>query len=750
MNEELNLVRDLALILISAGVISILFRWLKQPLVLGYIIAGIIIGPHIHFFFNISSHETVEQWSEIGIIFMMFGLGLEFSFKKLMKVGSASGIIAASKFIGLFIIGFILGQALSWSVMESIFLAGLLSMSSTAVIIKSFNDMGLKDKPYAQMSFGAIIIEDLVAVLLMVLLTSIAVSSSFSGTQLLYNLGKLAFFLILWFLVGIYLIPTLIAKAKKYINDEILLIVSIGLCFAMVAFAEAVGFSAALGAFMMGSILSETIESHRIEKLVVPIKDLFGAIFFVSVGMMIDPSIIAQNWAIILLLCILVMIGGFICVTTGVLIAGKGLENAVHSGFALAQLGEFGFIIAAVGVDLGVVREFIYPVIISVSVITTFLAPFAIKLSTKFYLWLRKVLPQKWQEKIDSLEKDTNSTTKAEQSEWKILLKSYIIRVSFYSVLVIAVDLCITKFVEPFVINLFPTWNSGHIDAVILALTLVVIAPFIYGLGVNSGAISKSASKLLKEKRSNRWYILGLILLRTIISAGLILAVVSKHIHLAAWSVLLLILAIGVIILLSRRYLRKFTSMEQKFLNNYNQKEKLQRESNPISSLMKEKLAGYNIHIEALTVPPEFLYIGTKLRNLSLRADTGANIVKIIRGENTIVIPSGDVQLYPNDTILAVGTDEQISKLKDYFENSRLITNIESDEFKVECIEIEPDSYLVGKTLRSSNFSDFRCMVVSVLRGGEIITNPKPDFSFEVGDSVWIAGEVDSCKWLRG
>lgn len=751
MSEELNLVRDLAVILISAGVMTVISRALNQPLVLGYIIAGLLVGPHVDFFPGIEDTHTVEQWSEIGIIFMMFGLGLEFSFKKLMKVGAGAAVTAASKFIGLFIFGYLIAQAMSWTTMESIFLASLLSMSSTAVIIKSFDDMGLKNKPYAQLSFGAIVIEDLVAIMLMVVLSSIAVSNGFAGKELLFNLGKLAFFLILWFLVGIYLIPTLLKKASKFLSDEILIVVSIGLCFAMVAFALSVGFSAALGAFVMGSILAETVQSTKIEKVVGPIKDLFGAVFFVSVGMMLEPAMIAQHWLTILILCLVVLIGGAIAVTTGVLLAGKGFENAVHTGFSLAQLGEFGFILAGVGVSLGVVREFIYPVVVSVSVITVFVAPYLIRASTPIYRWLRKKLPEPWLEKIDSLEKN-ESSSKAEQSEWKKLLRAYVSRIVFYGVLVIAVDLCVEKYLGPFLRNLFPAWSDGLHTGVLLGLTMVAIAPFIYGLGVTTGTINDSAAKLLKEKRSNRWSILGLVLLRTIISASLVLAIISKQVELEAWTILLVLSTVVVLILLSRRFLRNFNNMEQQFFANYNQKEELQRSRTPVSSAMKEKLAGYNVQLEAMIVPAESSYVGTRLRNLSLRSETGANILKIQRGENSYFIPSGDLRLYPNDRILAVGTNEQLASLKAYLEDSRVIKDsqaADSEGFKVERISIEEGSYLLGKTLRSSNLSEFKCVVVSVLREESFITNPKPDFVFALGDVVWIAGEVSSCDWLK-
>ncbi len=396
MSEELNLVRDLAVILISAGIFTIISKALKQPLILGYIIAGFLIGPNINFFPGISSQETVSQWSEIGIIFLMFGLGLEFSFKKLMKVGSSAIVTALVKFVGVFFLGFVTAQALNWSVMESVFLGGLLSMSSTMVVIKSFDDMGLKNKSYAGMVFGTLVVEDLIAILLMVLLSTMAVSQSFAGKELVMNIAKLVFFLLLWFLVGIYVIPTVLGKARKYLNDEILLIVSIGLCFSMVSLAIAVGFSSALGAFVMGSILAETTESEHIEHIVSPIKNLFGAIFFVSVGMMLSPAVIADHWALILLITIIVIITHILFAGAGIMLTGNGLYNSVHTGFSLAQLGEFGFILAGVGCTLGVMRDFIYPVIIAVSVITTFTTPYMMKLAGPTYELLQRKLPPQW------------------------------------------------------------------------------------------------------------------------------------------------------------------------------------------------------------------------------------------------------------------------------------------------------------------------------------------------------------------
>ncbi|MBQ1637752.1 MAG: cation:proton antiporter, partial [Bacteroidales bacterium] len=440
MSEELNLVKDLAVILIAAGVFTIISKALKQPLILGYIVAGFIVGPHLGLF-GISSAESVEQWSEIGIIFLLFALGLEFSFKKLLKVGSAALITAGCVCVGMFVMGNIVGHALGWSSMEAIFLGGLMSMSSTTIIIKAYNDLGLKNKAYSTLVFGTLVVEDLIAVVLMVLLTTIATANQFAGGEMLMGLAKLLFFLILWFLVGIYVIPTFLKWVRKYLNDEILLLVAIGLCFGMVTLASFAGFSSALGAFVMGSILSETIEGEHIGKLVVNIKDLFGAIFFVSVGMMVDPKVIAEHWLPILVLTLVTVFGMTVFGSLGALVSGRGLNTAVHTGFSLAQLGEFSFIIAGLGVSLGVMRGFIYPVVIAVSVITTFTTPYMIKAATPVCNFLYKKLPVRILAKLDPSPDTSVKASAEEQSEWKALLKNYGLRVVLYGVILIAVFL---------------------------------------------------------------------------------------------------------------------------------------------------------------------------------------------------------------------------------------------------------------------------------------------------------------------
>ena len=661
MSEELNLVRDLAVILISAGIFTIISKALKQPLILGYIIAGFLIGPNIGFFPGITSQETVHQWSEIGIIFLMFGLGLEFSFKKLMKVGSSAIVTALVKFVGVFILGFVISQALGWTMMESVFLGGLLSMSSTMVVIKSYDDMGLKDKPYAGMVFGTLVVEDLIAILLMVLLSTMAVSQSFAGKELIINIAKLVFFLLLWFLVGIYLIPTVLKKAKRYLSDEILLIVSIGLCFMMVALATAVGFSSALGAFVMGSILAETTESEHIDRIVEPIKNLFGAIFFVSVGMMLSPSVIVEHWALILLITFIVIISHIVFAGAGMLITGNSLYNSTHTGFSLAQLGEFGFILAGVGCTLGVMRDFIYPVIIAVSVITTFTTPYMIKLADPCLDLMNRKLPKTWLERLNTDRGNSSRRTAAEENEWKNLLTAWFTRILLYGVIILAIYIGSRLYLVPLVDKLLPSAAEIWRKAISAGLTLAVMAPFLFGLGVHSGSISKSAPKLLKEKPGNIWPILGLVLTRSFLAIGIILGVLSTYFNMAGWTVLVIIVAGIAFILLSRKSIHKYSSLEERFLRNYNEREERERKAKPVSSSVRQKLSTYDVRTEAFQIAPESSFAGAPLKDLPIRDRSGANIIKIQRGSKSIVVPSADTAIFPGDRLLAVGTSSQLS-----------------------------------------------------------------------------------------
>ncbi len=753
MSEEANLLKDLALILISAGVFTIISKALKQPLILGYILAGFLVGPHMGLFPTVTSTAEVSEWSEIGIIFLLFALGLEFSFKKLLKVGSSALITAMTQCVGMFILGFMVGEAIGWSNMESIFLGGMLSMSSTTIIIKAYDDLGLKDKPFAPLVFGALVFEDLIAVVLMVLLSTLAVSNKFAGGEMLMGLVKLVFFLILWFLVGIYLIPTLLKKAQKYLNDEILLLVSIGLCFVMVTLATLAGFSAALGAFVMGSILAETLESEHIMQLVKGIKDMFGAIFFVSVGMMVDPNVIVEYWGTILVLTITVMVGILFFSTSGAVLAGQGLDNAVHAGFSLAQLGEFSFIIAGLGVSLGVMRDFIYPVIITVSVITTFTTPYMIKAGTPAFHFLLKKLPSQFVEKINSFSAQDRDNTAAEQNEWKRLIKELALRMLLYGVVLIALNLGSHLFLDKFLNNRLDSLTPFVRNLISVVVTIVLMSPFLVGFALSGEQISKSSIKLIKEKRSNLWPVISLALLRILIAMGFVISVIASHFNLAFWTILLIFISGVAFFFIGRRSISKFTIVEDRFMANLNEKEQHQRRLAPVTSSVTDKMSRYNVKTDMLTISPDSLYAGKPLKELPFRHKSGVNIVKIVRGSRTIMIPTGSEMVFPYDKLLVVGTKEQLAEFrKDMAEDVYVPEKTAADalaprEFQLESITLKDESWLTGKTLREADMRSYGCMVISVVSDGQITTNPTPDYRFKSGDLVWLAGEKSACEW---
>ncbi len=751
MTEEANLVKDLALILISAGIFTIISKALKQPLILGYIVAGFLVGPHMGLFPTVTSTTTVDQWSEIGIIFLLFALGLEFSFKKLLKVGSSALITAMTQCLGMFILGFLVGEAIGWSNMESIFLGGMLSMSSTTIIIKAYDDLGMKERPFAPLVFGALVFEDLIAVVLMVLLSTLAVSNKFAGGEMLMGLTKLVFFLILWFLVGIYLIPTMLKKAHKYLNDEILLVVSIGLCFVMVTLASLAGFSAALGAFVMGSILAETLESEHIMNLVKGIKDLFGAIFFVSVGMMVDPQVIVQNWGTILVLTITVMAGILFFSTSGAVLAGQGLDNAVHAGFSLAQLGEFSFIIAGLGVSLGVMRGFIYPVIITVSVITTFTTPYMIKAGTPAYHWLMKKLPPRFLERINSFAGQERENSAAAQNEWKRLIKELSLRVLLYGVILAAINMGEHLFLDKLLNERFDAFTPFVRNIISVVVTIFVMSPFLVGIAVSGDQINRSSLKLIRAKQANIWPVISLALLRILIAMGFVVSVIASHFNLAFWTILLIIVSGVVFVSIGRRSISKFTVVEDRFMANLNEKEQSQRRMSPVTSSVSDKMSRYNVKTDMITISADSLYAGKRLRELPFRHKSGVNIVKILRGSRSIMIPTGDEVVFPFDKLLAVGTREQLQEFRKDMAESIFVPE-QSDalaprEFELESITLKDDSWLTGKTLLETDMRSYGCMVISVVSEGQVTTNPRPDYRFKSGDTVWLAGEKSACEW---
>ena len=412
------MIEDLCIIMLTAGITSLLFKLFKQPVVLGYIVAGMLVGPYVMGESWINNAENAATWGEIGVLFLLFSLGLEFSFKKLLKVGSTAIIGAGVIVVGMMTAGMLTAYALGWGGMNALFLGGMLCMSSTTIVFKAIEEAGLRSHRFAGVCFGILIVEDLFAVVLMVLLSSIAVKNKFEGEELLWQVAKLVMYIALWFVLGITLIPTFLKKFKKYLNDETLTIFSIGLCLGMVLLAVQSGFSSALGAFVMGSVLAETIDAERIEHLVQPMKNIFGAIFFVSVGMMINPALLLQYWLPITIITLVVIVGQILFGSIGTLLSGQPLRVALQTGFSLVQIGEFAFIIANLGQNLKVTDSSLYPIVVAVSVITTFLTPYIMKLAYPTLAFLESHMSEETHKMLDSYTEKRKTNSSKKRATW--------------------------------------------------------------------------------------------------------------------------------------------------------------------------------------------------------------------------------------------------------------------------------------------------------------------------------------------
>lgn len=751
MEEGVHLVSDLALILISAGIMTLIFKKLKQPLVLGYIVAGFLIGPHFDFFPTVIEEAAISEWSEIGIIFLLFGLGLEFSFKKLFTVGSTSFITAGCEIILTFFIGMLVGYLMNWSITECVFLGGMLSMSSTTIVIKAFDDLKLKDEKFADITLVVLIIQDLVAILMLVLLPTIAMGKNFSGSDMIFSILKMAFFLILWFLIGIYVFPTFFKRSKKLMNDETLLIFSIGLCFGMVALATYTGFSSAFGAFVMGSILGETIEGEHIEHNLKSVKDLFGAIFFVSVGMMVNPQIIADYWLPILILSLITIFGKTLVSAFGVIIAGKSLKIAMQTGFSLAQVGEFAFIIATLGNSLGVMKPEIYPIIVAVSVITTFTTPYGIRLAAPIADAIDKRLPESLKKRYEIYSQRQNSVNL--ESDWKKVIKYYTKRIVIYGIILIAISLAAVKWMYPFMTSQLEGMSPILIGTINFAITAMIMAPFLRGLIVQKKSIRPTVTKLWNDSRFNRGGIVAFTLLRYFIAVAFITFALFKTFTWNAWVLILLAIALVVILLLSRGTLKRFSRIEETFISNLNSKENEEANKRPIRKSFNENLSEHDIVLTPYIIPITSDLIGKRIKDLTLRQDYGINIVKITRGQRNINLPSGNEIILPGDRILTIGTDKQQNEFGAYMKHqeyisSEITTTDDNAEITLESFVVEVNSPINGKSIKECGARNLGCMIVGIDRGMESIMNPDPSLIFETDDVVWAVGTKQNIKKL--
>ena len=743
------MIQDLALMLVVAGVVTIIFKKLKQPLVLGYILAGFLVSPHMTYTASVVDTDNIQLWADIGVMFLLFSLGLDFSFKKILKMGASPIISTATIIFSMSMLGVFVGHLFGWSQMDCTFLGGMLAMSSTTIIYKAFDDLGLRQQQFAGLVMSVLILEDILAIVMMVMLSAIAEGSSPNGSQMLGSILKIIFFLVLWLVVGIFAIPLFLRSVRKLINAEVLLIVSLGLCCAMAVFSAKVGFSSAFGAFIMGSILAETIEAERIEKLVEPVKNLFGAIFFVSVGMLVDPKIIIDYAGPIALLVLTILIGQSIFGSLSFMLGGESLKSAMRCGFSMAQIGEFSFIIASLGLGLGVISDFLYPVVVAVSVITTFLTPYMIRLATPAYNMLEKRLPTRLIKLLNHLSMSHPNTT--EQSKWKQLLTQMTISTVVYSILSMATIALMFTFALPFFRKITSGWGQDWYANIITGvLTVICISPFLRAMVMKKNR-SEEWKALWAESNRNRLPLLFTILVRGTIAVSFVFYICHHLSQFSSAIIITLGIIVVILIILSRSVKHRSIVLERLFINNLRSRDIEAQIHGKKRPLYEGKLLDRDIHIAEFDVPYDSQWMGQTLKQLSLGSKYGIHVSSIMRGGHRLNIPDGDYVIFPGDKLQAIGSDDQLSKLSNALKEEVLgeDPNIEDREMKLRQLIIGSNSPFIGKTLEESGIrSLFSCMVVGLEEGKENLSRVSPKRRFEEGDIIWVVGEKESLDAL--
>ena len=743
MAEIPHLIQDLALILMVAGLVTLLFKKLRQPLVLGYIVAGFLVSPHMPYLMSVVDKADIQTWADIGVMFLLFSLGLDFSFKKILKMGMAPVIAALTIIFCMMALGTGVGTMFGWSRMNCLFLAGMLAMSSTTIIYKALDDLGLRQQRFAGLVMSVLILEDVLAIVMMVMLSTIARGANPDGSMMIESVGKIVFFLVLWFVVGIFLIPPFLRKTRRLMNDETLVVVALGLCCAMAVLSTTVGFSSAFGAFVMGSILAETIEADKITTVVEPVKNLFGAIFFVSVGMLVDPAILVSYAVPILVLVLAILVGQAIFGTMGFMLSGQPLKTAMRCGFSMAQIGEFAFIIASLGLSLRVISDFLYPVVVAVSVITTFLTPYMMKAAIPCYEFMERRLPRKWIRRLDHMGA-IHHTTQTENNHWRALLKAMAWNVVIYSILSAAVVAIMLSIFLPFMRRLLPGWElHWWANGITGILTVAMISPFLRSMIMKKNH-SEEFKALWTESRLNRLPLIFTVLVRVAIGAGFIFYICNYLSRFQNALIITIALVVVLLMALSRRLKHRSIRLERLFVQNLRSRDIAAQVSGKRRPLFEGHLLDRDIHISEFIVPVDSLWAGKTLAQLKLGNRFGVHVSSILRGSHRINIPDGNMMLFVGDKLQAIGNDEQLNIMNAAMQAELLPedADIEHREMKLQKLVITADSPLVGKTLKESNVRQrYNFMVVGVEEGQKNLTMINPNRRFEVGDIVWVVGE---------
>ena len=750
INNIPELIQDLALILVVAGLVTLLFKKLRQPLVLGYIVAGFLVSPHMPYVMSVVDKADIQTWADIGVLFLLFSLGLDFSFKKILRMGLAPVIAALTIIFCMMAIGGTVGSLFGWSRMNCMFLAGMLAMSSTTIIYKAFDDLGMRQQRFAGLVMSVLVLEDVLAIVMMVMLSTIARGAEPDGGMMLGSITKIVFFLVLWFVVGIFLIPPFLRRTRRLMNDETMVVVSLGLCCAMAVVSTTVGFSSAFGAFVMGSILAETIEADKIIRVVEPVKNLFGAVFFVSVGMLVDPAVLTAYAMPICALVLAIIVGQALFGTMGFMLSGQPLKTAMQCGFSMAQIGEFAFIIASLGLSLGVIGDFLYPVVVAVSVITTFLTPYMMKAAVPTYGYIERRLPRKWLRTLNHLG-TMHHTTRSEANHWRTLLRAMAWNVIVYSILSAAVIAVMLTTVLPFMRRLLPGWElHWWANGITGVLTVVLISPFLRSMVMKKNH-SEEFKALWTESRFNRLPLIFTILARIVVAASFIFYICNYLTRFKNALIITLSLVVIFLIALSRWLKHRSIMLERLFVQNLRSRDIEAQVSGRRRPLFEGHLLDRDIHISDFDIPTDSLWAGKTLRELALGTRFGVHVSSILRGSHRINIPDGNVMLFAGDRLQAIGNDEQLNIMNSALRGELIPedADIEQREMKLHKLVIGAGSPLIGKTVRDAAIRQrFNCMVVGVEEGQQNLTMINPARRFKDGDIIWIVGEEQNVERL--
>lgn len=736
------LISDLAVMLITAGLITILFKKIKQPLVLGYILAGFLISSYFPFFPTVVDTDSITTWSEIGIIFLMFHLGLEFNLHKLARVGSTAIITAIVEVIGILAVGFLAGRLLGFGVMDSVFLGVMLSMSSTTIIIKAFDELQLRGKKFTELVFGTLVIEDIVGIFMMVILSTISVSKNVTGGQVAGSLSLMILYLIIWLILGIYFLPTFLNRTIKLMNDEMLLIVSLGVCFGMVILANALGFSSALGAFLSGSLLAGTVHVERIEHLTKGVKDLFGAVFFLSVGMLVNPQTLVDYAAPIIVITAVTIFGKLIFSSLGMLLSGQTLDNALKCGFSLAQIGEFAFIIASLGMSLGVTGDYLYPIVVSVSVITTFTTPFCIKTAPKFISVIEKHLPDSLVAKLNKYTSE-DQAEKEKDNDWYLYIKKYFRRVVVFGGLMLAIAIFGIHVAEP---ALSGYMSKTAADTLTCVLIYVFMAPFV---GPMMNLHNNLFTSLWLKRKSFRLPLIVLNLIKVAIAVSI--AMIPLAVLFNVKAIWLFFIIVGIMVILGRSdgMTGWYLQLETRFLRNFN--ERIIKREEALG--MKETWLDDKLHIISFFAPKEGEFLGTPLRELDWGYRYNVYVVKIQRGTHTYILPKENVSIQAGDKVYVVGEEMAIMNFYKIIDSEpckrmRTVRQFmdsgypDVDKALAICaVKITGQEDFAGKSIKNGNVrSHWNCMILGLQRKGLTVIMPNASMIISKGDIMWVMG----------